>query len=394
MDEQQGNNQTNNQADEQRQDQGNAQNGRPKQGKGGSIFHGMPNMPKMPKWDKAGKGSNADRSGAKKAPKVPFKPWLIVLVLSIVIAVLISMNGYYKVDEQEQAVVTMFGKTMDVKTAGLYFKIPFVQQVHKVDTTTKGMQIGYSEANDPYERKSQVVEYEALMITSDFNFVDIDFYLEYRVSDPEKYLFRSTDPVAILRNLTQSAIRSTVSDYTVDEVITTGKNQIQAEVREKLVDALEEADIGLEVVNLSIQDAEPPTSEVMQAFKAVETAKQGADTAVNNAKQYQNEQIPAAEANADKITQQAEAKKEARIAEAEGQTARFNAMYEQYKLNPTVTRQRLFYETLEDVLPGLKVIIDDGGTQTLLPLDTFSENATGTVGSTSGSSADSKGGDQ
>lgn len=398
MDEQQGNNQTNNQADEQRQDQGNAQgnaqNERPKQGKGGSFFHGMPNMPKMPKWDKAGKGSNADRSGATKAPKVPFKPWLIVLVLIIVIAVLISMNGYYKVDEQEQAVVTMFGKTMDVKTAGLYFKIPFVQQVHKVDTTTKGMQIGYSEANDPYERKSQVVEYEALMITSDFNFVDIDFYLEYRVSDPEKYLFRSTDPVAILRNLTQSAIRSTVSDYTVDEVITTGKNQIQAEVREKLVDALEEADIGLEVVNLSIQDAEPPTSEVMQAFKAVETAKQGADTAVNNAKQYQNEQIPAAEANADKITQQAEAKKEARIAEAEGQTARFNAMYEQYKLNPTVTRQRLFYETLEDVLPGLKVIIDDGGTQTLLPLDTFSENATGTVGSTSGSSADSKGGDQ
>lgn len=398
MDEQQGNNQTNNQADEQRQDQGNAQgnaqNERPKQGKGGSFFHGMPNMPKMPKWDKAGKGSNADRSGATKAPKVPFKPWLIVLVLIIVIAVLISMNGYYKVDEQEQAVVTMFGKTMDVKTAGLYFKIPFVQKVHKVDTTTKGMQIGYSEANDLYERKSQVVEYEALMITSDFNFVDIDFYLEYRVSDPEKYLFRSTDPVAILRNLTQSAIRSTVSDYTVDEVITTGKNQIQAEVREKLVDALEEADIGLEVVNLSIQDAEPPTSEVMQAFKAVETAKQGADTAVNNAKQYQNEQIPAAEANADKITQQAEAKKEARIAEAEGQTARFNAMYEQYKLNPAVTRQRLFYETLEDVLPGLKVIIDDGGTQTLLPLDTFSENATGTVGSTSGSSADSKGGDQ
>ena len=148
-----------------------------------------------------------------------------------------------------------------------------------------------------------------------------------------------------------------------------GKNQIQAEVREKLVAALTSADIGIEVVNLSIQDAEPPTSEVMQAFKAVETAKQGADTAVNTAKQYQNEQIPAAEANADKITQQAEAQKEARIAEAEGQTARFSAMYEQYKLNPEVTRQRLFFEAMEDILPGLKVIIDDGQTQTVLPLE-------------------------
>lgn len=295
----------------------------------------------------------------------------IILALVVILIVLIGMNAYYKVDEQEQAVVTMFGKVIDVKTAGLYFKIPLIQTVTKVDTTTKGMQIGYTQSNDPYDQHADVVEYEALMITSDFNFVDIDFYLEYRVSDPEKFLFRSSEPIIILRNMTQSSIRSTVSDYTVDEVITTGKNQIQAEVREKLVSALIDADIGIEVVNLSIQDAEPPTNVVMQAFKAVETAKQGADTAVNNAKQYQNEQIPAAEANADKITQQAEAQKEARIAEAEGQTARFSAMYDQYKLNPEVTRQRLFYEAMEDILPGLKVIIDDGQTQTVLPLEEF-----------------------
>ena len=306
-----------------------------------------------------------------KGKNVKASKGVIILVLIAVLIVLMGTNAYYKVDEQEQAVVTMFGKVIDMKTAGLYFKIPWIQQVTKVDTTTKGMQIGYTQSNNPYDQHAEVVEYEALMITSDFNFVDIDFYLEYRVSDPQKYLFRSTEPIAILKNMTQSSIRSTVSDYTVDEVITTGKNQIQAEVREKLVAALEKADIGIEVVNLSIQDAEPPTSEVMQAFKAVETAKQGADTAVNNAKQYQNEQIPAAEANADKITQQASAQKEARIAEAEGQTARFSAMYEQYALNPEVTRQRLFYEAMEDVLPGMKVIIDGGQTQTVLPLEDF-----------------------
>lgn len=330
-----------------------------------------------------------------KKKEIKFRKGSVLLIAAAVLIVLVGMNSYYKVDEQEQAVVTMFGKAVDVKTAGLYFKLPLIQQVSKVDTTTKGMQIGYTQSSDPYDQQAEMVENEALMITSDFNFVDIDFYLEYRVSDPEKYLFRSKDPVGILGNITQSSIRSTVSDYLVDEVITTGKNQIQAQVRTKLVDALKEADIGIEVVNLSIQDAEPPTNEVMQAFKAVETAKQGADTAVNNAKQYQNEQIPAAEANADKITQQAQAKKEARIAEAEGQTARFTAMYEQYKLNPEVTRQRLFYEAMEEVLPGVKVVVDDGQTQTLLPLESFDgSGAQGGETEAAEQGADEDGGDR
>ena len=299
----------------------------------------------------------------------------VIMIVAVVLVLIAGKNAYYKVNEQEQAVVTMFGKVTDVKSAGLYFKVPFIENVHKVDTTTHGMQIGYTNMSDPYQQVYTTVEYEALMITSDFNFVDIDFYLEYRVSDPKKFLYTSGDPISILRNLTQDSIRSTVIDYTVDEVITTGKNQIQASVREKLTQALADADIGIEVVNLSAQDAEPPTTAVMQAFKAVETAKQGADTAVNNAKQYQNEQIPAAEASADKITQQAEAQKEARIAEAEGQAARFGELYEQYALNPTITRQRLFYETMEDVLPELKVIVSDGKTQSVLPLDSFTSEA-------------------
>ena len=127
----------------------------------------------------------------------------ILLGTAIILAVLFGLNGYYNVNEQEQAVVTMFGKAVDVKTAGLYFKIPFVQQVQKVDTTTHGMQIGYTESADPYYQKAETVEYEALMITSDFNFVDIDFDLEYRVSDPEKYLYHSEKPIEVLRNLAQ-----------------------------------------------------------------------------------------------------------------------------------------------------------------------------------------------
>lgn len=292
---------------------------------------------------------------------------------AVVIVAGVIGSSLYKVNEQEQAVVTQFGKTIDVKTAGLYVKIPFIQEVYMVDTTTHGMQIGYSSDNEiDYHKNGEIVEYEAVMITSDFNFVDIDFYLEYRVSDPEKYLFTASDPDSILRNLAQSSIRTTVSDYTVDDVITTGKSQIQAEVRDRIAAALETADIGIEIVNLSVQDAEPPTSDVMKAFKAVETAKQGADTAVNNANQYKNEQLPAAEAEADKIIKEAEAAKETRIAEAEGQVARFVQMYDQYQINPEVTKKRLFYETMEEVLPHMKVVIDDGSTQKVLPLESFS----------------------
>ncbi|NWO21536.1 FtsH protease activity modulator HflK [Oribacterium sp. oral taxon 102] len=301
-------------------------------------------------------------------------------LLLLFFTALLASGSYYKVSEQEQAVVTMFGQVIRTDSAGLYWKLPFVQSVHKVDTTTSGMPIGYTLENgsryDGDNAYSDTVPSEAMMITSDFNFVNVDFYLEYRVSNPVQYLYASSDPEGILRNEAQSAIRSTIAKYSVDDVITTGKSQIQAEVRDKLIAALEENDIGIQVVNVLVQDAEPPTSEVLAAFKAVETAKQGAQTAGTQAQQYRNERIPAAEANADKTRQTAEAAKQARIAEATGQVERFNRMYEEYSKYPLVTKQRLFYETIEDVLPELKVIITDGKTATMYPLDSFSEAVT------------------
>ena len=177
-----------------------------------------------------------------------------------------------------------------------------------------------------------------------------------------------------MKNMALACIRNTVVNYTVDDVITTAKGQIQSEVKETLQKELANKNIGMMVVNLSVQDAEPPTQEIVQAFKSVETAKQGKDTAVNNAKKYQSETLPKAEADADKIVQDAEAYKQSRIAEAEGQVARFNEMYEQYKLQPYITKKRLFYETMEDILPDLKVIITDGETQEMLPLDSFNGN--------------------
>ena len=303
-------------------------------------------------------------------PDVNVKKILQRVVIAVLVLVLLGtvMGSYYNVSEQENAVVTMFGKVLRTNTAGLYFKIPYLQQVHMVDITTHGTGIGYSVSSGGQNITNS---FDGIMITKDFNLINIDFYMEYKVSDPVAYLFNSHDPELILHNIALASIRSTVINYTVDEAMTTGKSAIQADVKEKIVKDLQDQDIGIQIVNITIQDAAPPTREIVAAFKEVETAKQSAETKINQARKYENEQIPAAEAQADRIVQTAEAQKAARIAEAEGQVARFNAMYEQYAQNPLITKQRMFYEALESVLPDLKVVITDGDTQTMLPLESF-----------------------
>ena len=182
--------------------------------------------------------------------------------------------------------------------------------------------------------------------------------------------------------LCQSYIRDTIGLYGVDDIITTGKAEIQGVIRDKISTRLEQEDIGLVLVNIALQDAEPPTLEVQQAFKAVETSKQEAETAINNANKYANEQLPAAKANADEILQQAEAYKESRIAEAEGQASRFTELYAEYSKYPEITRQRLFYEMIAKVFPDMKIVITgrDGSTlQTVLPLESFTGTNTMTT---------------
>ena len=289
------------------------------------------------------------------------------LVFLVLVVILMASQSTYQIREQEQAVLTTFGKAQAVTTPGLHFKIPFIQNVTKVNTTIKGFSIGYDEVTN------EVIESEAIMITSDYNFIDVDFYVEYKVSDPVKALYASEDPVAILKNMAQSCIRTVIGSYDVDSVLTTGKNEIQSSIKEMIMKELEENDIGVALVNITIQDSEPPTVEIMEAFKKVETAKQGKETAINNANKYRNEKIPTAQAEADKIIKDAEAFKAERINEATGQVARFNSMYAEYIKNPVVTKQRMFYEAMEEVLPDLKLIIDSGeGVEKILPLDSFS----------------------
>jgi membrane protease subunit HflK len=192
-----------------------------------------------------------------------------------------------------------------------------------------------------------------------------------------KLCFRLTDNLIYkIDNLTDcpELMRGFIGNDDSELIFDCDKKFSEVEIiRSKIVN-----DIGIQLVNISIQDSEPPTVEVMDAFKAVETAKQGKETSLNNANKYRNEKLPQADAQVDKILQEAESTKTQRINEAEAEVARFDKMYEEYIKYPLLTKQRMFYETMEDVLPSLKVIInsDDSGVQKLLPLEPLMEGGT------------------
>lgn len=300
-------------------------------------------------------GINVKRK--KHSSSIQFKDIFgrVAIALLVMFLIVIMSQMFYTLNENEDAVVFTFGKPSLVSESGLHLAMPIVQDVYKCNTSMQGLSIGYDSYNNP-------IENDSLMITKDFNFVNVDFYLEWYIADPVAYYCASDEPQLILSTLAKSVIRDTVGSYNIDEVLTTGKATIQASIKEKLVERIDAENIGITVNNITLQDTEPPTDAVIAAFKAVEDAKQRAEELENVANKYRSENIPAAEAEANAILQQAEAQKQERIKEAEGQIARFTAMYEEYMKFPDVTKTRMYYETMEALLPYLKVIIqsDDG----------------------------------
>lgn len=314
-------------------------------------------------------------NNAKGFPSVNWKKIRKIVICSVLgLVVLIGvLSSFYTVDDKQQAVVTTFGKVTDVTDPGLHFKLPFgMQKVNLVDVNVyQKIELGYDSTNTSNPEWDTA---ESTMITGDYNIVNVDFFVEYKISDPVAYLYSSNAPEVILRNLIQSQVRNVVGSTSVDATLTDGKESIQMQVKELVTEILEEYDIGLTLVEVRIQDSEPPTQEVIEAFKAVETAKQQAETVVNDAKAYQNAKLPDANAQADKLLQNAEFLKQKRINEATEQVAMFNAMYEQYIQNPDITKSRMYYEAISQILPDVKVYINTGDGQNvdmLLPLDTM-----------------------
>ena len=327
-----------------------------------NTYHWPGNDPQPPK---------KKRPDLKRLIKNIFVIWLFAMIL------MMAGTCFYTVDDKQQAVVTTFGKVTDVTDAGVHFKLPFgIQNVKKVDVNVyQKIELGYDSSGKDLGSK------ESAMITGDYNIVNVDFFVEYKISDPVAYLYSSNDPELILRNLIQSQVRNVVGSSTVDAVLTDGKENIQMQVRDLVSSILTEYNIGLTLVDVKIQDSEPPTAEVIEAFKAVETAKQQAETVVNQAMAYQNAQLPQAQAKADALIQNAQYLKQKRVNEAVEQVAMFTAMYEEYARNPEITRSRMYYEAIQQILPGVKLYINTAGAssdvQMLLPLESLVETSEG-----------------
>ena len=303
------------------------------------------------------------------------KGFRFVLIALAVVAVLIgALTCFYTVDDKQQAVVTTLGRVSDITDPGLHFKLPFgLQQVEKVDVNVyQKIELGYETNSDG---STSTKDSESVMITGDYNIVNVDFFVEYKISDPVAYLYSSNDPELILRNLIQSQIRNVVGSSNVDSVLTDGKESIQMQVKELVSQILQEYEIGLTLVDVRIQDSEPPTVDVVEAFKSVETAKQQAEAVVNEAIAYQNAQLPNAQAQADQLINNAEYLKTKRINEAIEQVAMFSAMYEEYAQNPDITKSRMYYEAISEILPDVKLYINTAGegsdVQMLLPLESL-----------------------
>lgn len=287
----------------------------------------------------------------------------------LLLVVFLFFSPVYTVGEQEQAVVTTFGAVTAVTDAGPHFKIPLIQTANKVPTyITQKMYIGYNYDNYGSVR---VNEDESRIMTGDDNIVLMDYFLEWKVSDPVAYLYNSDAPQEILKGIAQACARNYVGSSLVDDILTSGKEQAQTTIRENIRESLEQYQIGIQIIDVKIQDVEPPTEQVAAAFKAVEDAKQQRETTITQANTYSEQQIPAAKSEADRILQEAEANYASRVALATGEAARFNAIFDEYAKYPEVTRARMYLEMIEELLPKMKIYINatEGGTTVMIPAE-------------------------
>ena len=301
----------------------------------------------------------------------------IGLGLFTVIALIAVTTSWYTVDESEQAVVITFGQVDDmIQDPGLHFKLPWpIQKAEVLSKETYSLQFGYKQNADG---TLEAFDKETKMITGDEYIVLTDLVVQWRIVDPRKYLFSSQQPKIILHSATSSAIRSIIGSKKIDDALTDGKADIEAETRELLVSLIDKYDIGIGIVGVKLQDVDVPNAEVRAAFTAVTDAREMKSTKINEAKKYQNQRLSEAVGERDAIISKAEGEKAARVEQANGEVALFNKLYEEYRMNKEITRERLVLETLETVLPNAQIYImndDNNSTMKYLPLQQMQTNS-------------------
>ena len=300
---------------------------------------------------------------------ITFKRVLLAIVAVLVIATLAT--SFYTVDAKEDAVVLRFGKYVKRTSPGLHFKLPLgiekaiavpVRKVFKEEFGFRTVQAGVRTQYDTRDYPD-----ESLLLTGDLNIADVEWVVQYKIKDPQQFLFSIRDPKRALRDLSEAVMSTVVGDRSVTEVLTVGRIEVTAEFKELLQKLLDLYQTGLDVTSVTLQDVNPPES-VKPAFNSVNEAKQEKERSINEAWQDYNDSVPKAKGVALQSISEAEGYALKRVNEATGDADRFNAVRQEYQNAKDVTRRRLYLETMSDILPKVKEIyIIDGQANAPIP---------------------------
>ena len=276
-------------------------------------------------------------------------------------------TGVYMVGPDEVGVIRTFGAYTHQTQPGLNWHYPYPIQTVRTPKVTevKRIEIGFRTTRNGQYR---TVEKESLMLTGDENIVDAELIVQYRIKEPENYLFKIVEPELTVREASEASLRTIVGMNNIDETLTTGKYRIQEEAKKQIQAILDKYQSGIQVVAAQLQDVSPP-KQVIAAFKDVASAKEDKNRLINQAEGYRNDVIPKARGEAEAMIRGAEGFKESRIKRAEGDVAKFDTVLKEYRKAKDITRERLYLETMEKVLPGVeKVIIPDKDSGNMLNL--------------------------
>ncbi len=296
------------------------------------------------------------------------QPGAIAAIVGVAFA-LWAASGFYKVQPNEEAIVTTFGAYSRAETPGLHYHLPTpIERVEKVAVTSLNrIDIGGGATAD------SDVPQESLMLTSDEAIVDLTFSVTWRVSDASRYVFATRNPDDAVKSVAESAMREVIGKTLLDAILTSGRGQVQLSTADLMQKTLDSWGAGIRVVEVQIRGAVPP-QEVVAAFRDVQSAEQDRDSAVNEADAYKNRVVNEAKGTAAQIVQSAQGYREQSVRTATGDAARFNSIYNEYTHSPQATRDRLYLETMERVLAhSNKVVISGKGVTApvILPPDVF-----------------------
>jgi modulator of FtsH protease HflK len=274
---------------------------------------------------------------------------------------------FYTVQPEERAVVKRFGKVIGISDPGLHFKLPFgIDDVQMVATErVLKEEFGFRTEEVSRDQSSRYASTdhpeESLMLSGDLNMIDVEWVVQYRISDPMKYVYAMREPQRTLRDISESVMRRVVGNRIGSEVLTTGRVDISTTARDEIQTAMQQYDNGIHIITVELQDVVPP-ARVQPAFNEVNEARQERERMINEATKQANQAIPRAEGEANRQIAQAEGYATERVNRARGETARFSAVLSEYRTAPEVTRSRMYLEALHKTLPkvGSVLVVQDG----------------------------------